>query len=63
MSSLCELRLDALQLTERNYLRVSTLRAANDVISNAIAKLPIFQYWNLRPDLLHASFDGQKFLT
>ncbi|MBF0297367.1 MAG: Tn3 family transposase [Oligoflexia bacterium] len=39
------------------------LRAANDVISNAIAKLPIFQCWNLQPDLLHASFDGQKFLT
>jgi len=28
-----------------------------------IANLPIFKYWNLQPNLLHASLDGQKFRT
>ena len=42
MANLCDLNLGCLQTTEKNYLRLSTLRAANDVISNAIAKLPIF---------------------
>ncbi|MBF0363841.1 MAG: transposase [Oligoflexia bacterium] len=63
MANLCDLNLGCLQTTEKNYLRLSTLRAANDVISNAIAKLPIFRYWNLQPNLLHASLDGQKFVT
>jgi TnpA family transposase len=63
MSNLCDLNFTSLKTTEKNYLRLSTLRAANDVISNAIAKLPIFRHWNLRPDILHASLDGQKFVT
>lgn len=63
MASLCDLNLEGLQLAEKNYMRLATLRAANDVISNAIAKLPIFLNWNLQPGLLHASLDGQKFTT
>lgn len=63
MASLCDLNLASLQLTEKNYLRLATLQEANDIISNAIAKLTIFRYWNLQPDLLHASLDGQKFIT
>ena len=39
------------------------MRAVNDIVSNEIAKLPIFRHWNLRPDILHASLDGQKFVT
>ena len=27
------------------------------------AKLPIFHHWDLCPNLLHASLDGQKFIT
>lgn len=63
MSNLCDLNFTSLQTTEKNYLRLATIRAANDIISNAIAKLPIFRFWNLRLDLLHASLDGQKFIT
>jgi TnpA family transposase len=63
MASLCDLNLASLQVTEKNYLRLVTVRAANDIISNAIAKLPIFCHWNLRPNLLHSSLDGQKFIT
>lgn len=63
MASLSDLNFKSLQTTEKNYLRLATLRAANDIISNAIAKLPIFRHWNLQQDLLHASLDGQKFIT
>jgi TnpA family transposase len=63
MADICDLRLASLQTTERNYVRLSTLKAANDVISNAIATLPIFKFWNLGKDSLHASLDGQKFKT
>ena len=50
MSNLCDLNFKCLQTAEKNYIRLSTLRAANDVVSNAIAKLPIFRHWNLHPD-------------
>lgn len=63
MANLCDLSLSSLQITEKNYLRLATIRAANDIISNGIAKLSIFRDWNLRPDILHASLDGQKFVT
>jgi TnpA family transposase len=63
MAEICDLRLSSLQMTDKNYIRLSTLKAANDVISNAIAALSIFKYWNFREDILHASLDGQKFKT
>ncbi|MCF6247092.1 MAG: Tn3 family transposase [Desulfobacula sp.] len=63
MVDICDLRLASLQITDKNYIRLSTLKAANDVISNAIAALSIFKYWNLKTDILHASLDGQKFKT
>ncbi len=40
---------------------LETLNAANDNINNATAKLPIFRYYNIREDVIHASADGQKF--
>lgn len=63
MANLCDLNYTSLQTTEKNYLRLSTIRMANDIVSNAIAKLPIFRHWDLCPNLLHASLDGQKFIT
>jgi len=45
----------------RNYLRMETLRNANDKISNALFRLPIFQYFNIEEDIIHSSSDGQKF--
>ena len=52
----------SLQGTARNYLRLETLRAANDAISNATAKLPVFHLYNIG-DKLHSSSDGQRFET
>jgi hypothetical protein len=42
MAEVSSLSYLSLLTTARNYLRLETLRAANDAISNAIAKLPVF---------------------
>lgn len=63
MAELCDLPQNELITSGQNYIRLATLRNANDVISNAIAALPIFRHWNFSADLLHASLDGQKFIT
>lgn len=47
----------------KNFMRLETLREANDCIVNAIADLPIFSYWNIHDDYKHGSVDGQKFET
>ena len=51
-----------LKMTSDNFIRIETLGVANDLVSNAIAKLPIFQYYDLG-EALHSSSDGQKFET
>ena len=47
--------------THKQYLRLSTLKAANDRISNAIAQLPIFPYYTFDLEVLYGAVDGQKF--
>ena len=48
--------------TARNYLRIETLHAANDAISNAIAALPMFRQYDIQEEL-HSSSDGQRIET
>ncbi|WP_156860851.1 Tn3 family transposase [Casimicrobium huifangae] len=50
-----------LENAHRQYLRLSTLQAANDCISNAIAQLPIFEHFSFDMGVLYGSVDGQKF--
>ena len=61
MAEICNIKLDKLNSIQANLLRMETLGDANDVISNAIAQLPIFQHYAIQPDKIHGSFDGQKF--
>lgn len=63
MAELCDLPQNDLAISDQNFIRLVTLRNANDVISNAIADLPIFRHWNFSDNLLHASLDGQKSIT
>ena len=63
MADNCDLNYDRMQGQLRNYIRPETLREANDIVSNAIADLPIFKYWDIHEERLHASVDGQKFGT
>ena len=52
----------SMRSTSRSYLRLETLHAANDAISNATAALPIFPNFNI-DDMLHSSSDGQRIET
>ena len=47
----------------KNFLRLETLQNANDRISNALFKLPVFKHFNIVEGIVHSSSDGQKFET
>lgn len=49
--------------TANNFIRLETLKDANDKISNAMAKLPIFKHYNIDEEIVHSSSDGQKYET
>jgi len=49
--------------TANNFIRLETLKDANDKISNAMAKLPIFKHYNIDEEIIHSSSDGQKYET
>ena len=48
--------------TSANFIRLETLKEANDCISNVTSQLPIFPYFNI-DDFIHSSSDGQKYET
>ncbi|AKE62245.1 transposase (plasmid) [Citrobacter amalonaticus Y19] len=62
MAEVSGLSAQAMAGTARNYLRLETLRAANDAISNATSQLPAFHLYNIQ-DTLHSSSDGQRMET
>ncbi|WP_233860275.1 Tn3 family transposase [Paraburkholderia sp. HD33-4] len=62
MAEISGLSYAALVSCARNYLRVETVHAANDAISNATAALPAFHLFNIG-DQIHSSSDGQRFET
>jgi len=62
MGEISDIAFDTLLRTSENVLRLETLKAANDCVSNAIAALPIFRHYDLGT-VIHSSSDGQKFET
>ncbi len=46
-----------------NFIRLETLKNANDKIINCIAELPIYKHYHIEKDITHSSSDGQKFET
>ncbi len=63
MGDISDVDTQELQTTYRNFFRLETLKEANDLISNATAKLPIFRHYDIENDVLHSSSDGQRFET
>jgi TnpA family transposase len=61
MAETCDIPYHALEATDRQHIRLATLRDASDRISNFIAELPIFPLYAFDPDILYGSVDGQKF--
>lgn len=62
MSQVSDINYHQLAGTSTNFIRLETLKKANDQISNAIAELPIFRHYYI-DDTLYSSSDGQKFET
>jgi TnpA family transposase len=60
MGNISDIGFNTLSHISDIYLRLETLHAANDVLSDAIAALPIFNLYNIN-DTVHSSSDGQKF--
>jgi TnpA family transposase len=63
MAQISDIGYQALFGASNNFIRLETLKKGNDQISNAIAQLPIFKYYNVEEEVIHASSDGQKFET
>ena len=63
MADMSDIKLSLLRATREDFIRIDTLCAANDIISNYIHSLPIFKLWNLMEDRVLADADGQKFAT
>ena len=62
MAEVSGLSQSSMMTTARNYLRLETLHAANDAITNAIAKEPVFHLYDIQ-DVIHSSSDGQRMET
>ncbi|MCH9664107.1 MAG: Tn3 family transposase, partial [Gammaproteobacteria bacterium] len=62
MGEISDIPYHLLATTSDNFIRLETLKEANDRISNATAKLSIFEHYNIG-DVLHSSSDGQKYET
>lgn len=62
MSDVSDIDYQSMFTSTITHIRPETLRKASDVISNAITKLPAFEYYNI-DDEIHSSSDGQKFET
>jgi len=62
MGEVSDIKYHTLSTTSDNFIRLETLSEANNRVCNAIAELPIFQYYNIG-ETIHSSSDGQKFET
>jgi TnpA family transposase len=62
MGEISDISYPTLLATSETYIRLETLHAANDQVSNALAALPLFRHYDL-DGRLYSSSDGQKFET
>ncbi|WP_438863092.1 Tn3 family transposase [Neptunicella sp.] len=61
MSSISDRTIGVLRAVNDGYIRPETTSDANDVISDALAVLPIFKHYTINEAAPFASIDGQKF--
>jgi TnpA family transposase len=61
MAAISDIPYHHLQTTYQSRLRLATLQASNDLISNDIANMPIFPFYSFDLNLLYGGVDGQKF--
>jgi TnpA family transposase len=61
MANISDRSMGKLRSVDDSYIRFETLDKSNDLVSNAIAALPIFGYYHIDDKQLFSSIDGQKF--
>lgn len=62
MSQISDVDYDILSAASDNFIRLETLREANDIVSNSVAKMSVFRHFDIG-GIVHSSSDGQKFET
>ena len=62
MGQISDIEYQTLVTTSTNFIRLETLQKANEILTNAITQLPIFQQYHI-DSTIHSSSDGQKFET
>jgi TnpA family transposase len=60
MAAVSDRSAGVLRTVNDGYIRPDTIHAANDIISNATAELPIFKYYTINETAPFGSIDGQK---
>ena len=63
MAAISDVSLQDLITIGHDFIRLETLKPGDDLITNAMAKLPIFKHYNIEEEVIHGSIDGQKFNT
>jgi TnpA family transposase len=61
MAETSDIPYHVLEIVHQQCLRLATLKATNDRISNFIAELSIFPHYSFDLEVLYGSVDGQKF--
>lgn len=61
MAEISDIPYHILQEDYQSCFRLATLKAANDIISNSIASMPIFPFYSLDLSILFGGVDGQKY--
>ena len=62
MGGISDINAQTLRTVSGNFIRPETLQSANDSITNAIARFPLFRHYDIN-ETVHSSSDGQKFET
>jgi hypothetical protein len=63
MAEISDVSYQEMVSTAHDFIRLENLKNGNDQVTNAMAKLPIFKYFNIEQETIHASMDGSKIDT
>jgi TnpA family transposase len=60
MAEISDISYQAMVTAARDFIFLENLKNGNDLVTNDMAKLPIFKYFNIEEEIIHGSIDGQK---
>lgn len=63
MAGISDMSYQDLVITANSLIYLDTLKEANRRIVNKTRTLPLYEHYNLQPDVVHSSSDGQKYYT